>query len=403
MTKIIPEGGKSLRGVAEVTVKSSGRIQVLMNDRVYNFDPGDPIPEGMVSGSYAVSMSESGDKLWSIRPAVGLYRVKFTGIAGREGEPPTPKLVPGGPRTGKDGKHWVALDKHQFTLLFEIVTGKCKGMAITYTLDYLFKRYMETDEVYVPDRGGAGSASKKLIEVMSLLGFDWANDSIPWSENILPWLEAWLLKKPKRNLVVILKDGWIDSIASEDEDDVAPVQEKTDAVKPSEPDVVETPEQKIAALQAQIDAQKKAADTAAFPALADFHAMLNGAEVTTERMATIEAANKEDAKLQQLVDSDIPAAFQRTGDIKVDAKVDWDAVAEGKAPDPKHIEPDMMQLPNGDMIPASAYKYMQSIGAIPPTLALAAAAPRDESWKELGNEKPAAPKSDNFTDLIPDN
>jgi hypothetical protein len=394
VTKIIQEGGKSLRGVAEVTVKPSGRIQVLMNDRAYNFDPGDPIPEGMVNGTYAVSMSESGDKLWSIRPAVGLYRVRFTGIAGKEGEPPTPKLVQGGPRTGKDGKHWVALDKYQFTLLFEIVTGKCKGMAITYTLDYLFKRYMETDEVYVPDRGGAGSASKKLIEVMSLLGFDWTNDSIPWSENILPWLEAWLLKKPKRNLVVILKDGWIDSIASEDEDDATPTQEKTDVVKPSEPDVVETPEQKIAALQAQIDAQKKAAAEQL-----DKEISKASAEVT-EKLTELKSM------VATPPDPDIPAAFQRTGDIKVDAKVDWDAVAEGKAPDPKHIEPDMMKLPNGDMIPASAYKYMQSIGAISPTPAPVDPA-KDESWKDLlkDEDQPGGPvaSASDLNDLIPDN
>ena len=149
------------------------------------------------SGLYNVTLNKANDEIAFASPPGRSepYLVKFLEFSNRVGASennpgvPEPKIDPGGPRVGKNGQTYYADDRLVFRAKLVVVEkGQYKGLNIIYTLPYIF-----TQDDLVPTLAmfeGTAGQRKVLEDFLRLAGLDMVNDEIPWSGNVLPWLES---------------------------------------------------------------------------------------------------------------------------------------------------------------------------------------------------------------------
>lgn len=201
-------GGSYLRGLADVRVRDDAELVIQLEEGERYVVPYDMSAVGEVTdGRYRVSMSSDGSTLFGITPSTGTFIVRYDGMVGQEGKLPTPKLVQGGPRKTRDGKKtWLAPDYLAFTVLLRVLSKNCKRMIIPYQLNYSFEQYKDTNETVIP-------LGTKMLErtasFLQLAGMDFNTDSIPFSDNILPFLDD-LFASRNTKFQVVLKNGYVD-------------------------------------------------------------------------------------------------------------------------------------------------------------------------------------------------
>jgi len=170
----------------------------------------DKVAEGVVvaNGSdISFSLSTNGDWLYNLRPANGSFFAKFVGFTKKKDDPiPVPKLAKGGPRTSRDGKSYFVPDRWQFTAIHEIINGNFAGAQYVQSLDYAFREADNGNTILVVS-GGRTQRVEKFLDVVS----GGSNYDIPYSDNILPDLEAILLKKGAVYQIIVEK-GWVNGI-----------------------------------------------------------------------------------------------------------------------------------------------------------------------------------------------
>lgn len=168
------------------------------------------------SGVYNVTLNKANDEIAFASPPGRdePYLAKFLEFSNRVGASetnpgvPEPKIDPGGPRAGKNGQTYYAEDRLVFRAKLVVAEkGPYKGLNIIYTLPYIF-----TQDDLVPTltmfEGTAGQR-KVLEDFLRLNGLDMVNDEIPWSGNVLPWLEAKLQAANKIFSVRLNEKGFI--------------------------------------------------------------------------------------------------------------------------------------------------------------------------------------------------
>lgn len=202
----ISKGGKGSSGLAEVTV-TSNKIRVVFVDGGQVIDVlKEDAPDYIVSGRQQVTLSPDNNKIYNARPCGGSHMAEFIGFASSDANPPTPRRVDARSGISKAGKKY-NIDAHlEFTVLFRITRGTWKGYQIANNLFYCFLPY-DGDITQI-----SGAGSKKVEEVLEALGIDYTTDSIPFSENILPYLEKLLLSKKQPLIISLTADGWIDTV-----------------------------------------------------------------------------------------------------------------------------------------------------------------------------------------------
>lgn len=204
-------GGDYLQGEATVTLEGGKIVVVFTEDNKRYMDVTmEKIPEGLVSGDkYQVRLNSTGTEMYSIRPVKCTAVAVFERFTAKKDEPPQPKVQQGGPRNGSKGT-WYAKDKLIFTALFKIVSKKYRGMEIAYPLDYTFKQWENSTDTVIP----TGSKNKdKVVTFLETTGWDAATDEIPYSENVLPFLEKLLKARNKQVLLAVNDKGYIDSLS----------------------------------------------------------------------------------------------------------------------------------------------------------------------------------------------
>lgn len=212
--KLVKEaGGNYIQGIGELTIDGD-KVIIIMNDQRYTDIEKSTLPEGVVSGEkYSFRLSSDGGELYSIRPIEASVVVKFDRFASSKDEPPQPKIQKGGPRE-YNGKKWMAQDKLVFTAILKITSKRYRGMEIPYILDYTFKQWENTTDTVIP----YGSKRKdQVIEFLKFFGWDEEEDSIPYSDNVLPFLQK-LLKARGVKVLATVKNGYIESISPFDDD-----------------------------------------------------------------------------------------------------------------------------------------------------------------------------------------
>ena len=197
------------------TTYTTGILKVLKNsvrfvedgsNEIYEFNHED-VPEYIdpaCSGQpHSVAISEKGDRILSARPVSGTFQVKFTGFAAPKDQPPVPKKkefqAPQGNRT------WPIQEHFEFTPLLEITRGKHKGQIVPFNLWYEFNQYEDTRMVVLPESDR--KSDRQRMDFLELAGYDFNKDSIEYSDNVLPQIEAFLLGK-KKEFILIMDNSW---------------------------------------------------------------------------------------------------------------------------------------------------------------------------------------------------
>lgn len=214
--RLTVSGSYGETGIADVTVTPK-RIRAIFEDSGQSFDilPEDALPY-LISGRQVVMLSADNTKIVSARPASGTHFIRFDRFTAKDNEPPSPKAREASRMTAKDGRKWdvpVGLD---FTSVFKISRGKWKGYELIQKLPYAFQEFEDTGETQI-----IGYGSKRCAELLQLCGVRFEVDTIPFSENVLPFLEK-VFKLRAKELVAKVEEGWIKSLyeAPEGEDEV---------------------------------------------------------------------------------------------------------------------------------------------------------------------------------------
>jgi len=202
--------GSYIRGLADVRIRDDAELIILMEDGDRYILPYDMSEVGVITdGTYRVTLSTDGSKLFGLVPAKGTYIVRYDGMAVKEGELPSPKLIKGGQRKRKDGKGtWDAPDYLAFTVLLRIASKICKGMTIPLQLNYTFEQYRDSDETVIPL---GTKAFERTANFLQTAGMDFTTDSIPFSDNVLPFIDKLLLGRNKKFQVTI-KNGYVEDV-----------------------------------------------------------------------------------------------------------------------------------------------------------------------------------------------
>lgn len=158
------------------------------------------------SGIVFAEVSRDRKKLSAIRPLRGSFVGKFAGIAKPQGQPPAAKLYEG-TFTNKVTGNKEGYSYEAFTALFEVTVGSWAGVVIPVFLRYNF---VDAGDGETTGIKGQGKHSTMLAQFMEYSGFDLLNESIPYSENVLPWLEANLLENDE-SMLIVLEDGYAQS------------------------------------------------------------------------------------------------------------------------------------------------------------------------------------------------
>lgn len=203
------------RGIASVKILNSKvRVTFRNSGDVYELDK-ETWPKGKPEGEYNVSLSKEGDKVLGLSPTPSAtYVVSFNKFTNRTEDMPSPKIQRGGERTRKsDGQKYFQPDKLVFGALLTVQQDghRFDGLDIFVTMPYCFEQYPGTNDVIL-----STSSKRDLENIEAFLrcaGLDFANVSIPYSSNVLPWLELYLKEHERAFMVTLNGDGWVDSMA----------------------------------------------------------------------------------------------------------------------------------------------------------------------------------------------
>lgn len=114
-----------------------------------------------------------------------------------------------GPRTvtGDDGSTWT-VDKQRFSVNLRIVSGMykgvdAKGLIVPTAFDYRFVD--NAGKLGVKGSRRPSRYLEELVRFMEVAGYDFQTDEITFSENMLPDIEALLLKRKARFMATLTK------------------------------------------------------------------------------------------------------------------------------------------------------------------------------------------------------
>ena len=199
-------------GYADVRPSKKGVRVMFDSGQGFDLD-GDQWPGGLAAGMYNITLDKNNSKIFGIRPIAGTYILDFIGMGNRVNELPEPKVQKGGPRQSKDGtKKWFQADSLAFVNVLQVLSeGKYQGLKIYHNVPYIFSP--------VPGSTGTqlqASGKNELERVETYLravGFDLTSQDIPFSGNVLPWLEKTLLDVHKPFMGVLGENGFLSSLS----------------------------------------------------------------------------------------------------------------------------------------------------------------------------------------------
>jgi len=174
-------------------------------------------PSYIRAGRQAITLNSNNTEIYAARPLGGTHRAIFVGFAGKENEPPTIRNVESKSGTSHAGKKYFIKEHLEFTALFDVVSGKWKNYRLVYNMPYSF-------EEYVDEASGKSITlvyGEKVTKFLQLCGLDFSTDSIPWSDNVLVFLQKLLLARAKPIAIALNDTGWVKDMSEipEEEDE----------------------------------------------------------------------------------------------------------------------------------------------------------------------------------------
>lgn len=209
MAQIIQKKTFGPQGNAKITMGNKV-VRVQLNGEVYEL-PKDAWDAKRPNGDYNVTLSKNFDKILSVRPvSPGTHIVQFKEFGNRTNEIPLPKIQRGGPRRNKNGGTYVAPDKLVFSAALEIAEGsQYDGLVIFDSLTYGFEPEPGTGDALISMEGQKDL--ERFESFMRVQGVDLASLVIPYSPNVLPWLESYMQNNTKPFMITTNDQGFIDT------------------------------------------------------------------------------------------------------------------------------------------------------------------------------------------------
>src|SRR3990167_616248 len=174
---------KGPKGAGRVTIQKSGSAKVYLGDAVFDIAAED-LPEKIANWKFAavgtptkpvfVELSSDETRILNVRPFDGNFFVKFSRLAGREGQSPTIMSIP---ERQPEGFKFPIRAHEEFYAILEIVSHKdFAGMEVPLTLWYQFEVDKDTEEVYLA--GGKSGAYANLLKFLETTGYDLDADTL---------------------------------------------------------------------------------------------------------------------------------------------------------------------------------------------------------------------------------
>lgn len=179
-------------GIGEVRFLKNDVKIITVEGVVYLID-NENVPEWVIRKNqkeawYRISSDET--KLSSVGPVGDSHIVEFEAFTPRNAdtEEPEARVTKGGQRRDGTSTYYVP-DRSMFNARLKIVVGDFKDYNLFYKMDYLFAIADDGStkiSIRPPQRPGWAT---RLEEFFRLAGFDFSVEDIPFSPNVLPWLE----------------------------------------------------------------------------------------------------------------------------------------------------------------------------------------------------------------------
>ena len=187
----------------------------------------DKCPAYVQSGKWMTRLSSKGDEMYSISPITGRFLGKVLKFSAQQSKDPAPYTTT---ITTADKKTY---SFEVFNVILEVTQGKCKGMPISYRLNYNFA---EADGIV-----GIGHLKSKYtrhLERFLDVSGAWDKGEMKYMDNVLPAFEKRILRADKE-FDIQMVDGWVDALypLGDDEETEAPREGKREAI--IEPDLEE--------------------------------------------------------------------------------------------------------------------------------------------------------------------
>jgi hypothetical protein len=208
------KSNNGLRGQADIRVLAEKlRVTFLNDGAIYDVQKNGWDRE---SGLYNITLNRTNDEIKFISPPgrTEPYLVKFIEFANRVGRTddspgvPEPKVKPAEYKQWPDGGRSFIPESLVFTAKFVVVErGNYKGLSIPMNdIPYLFVPYSSTGLAMIE---GTKGQKAKLETFLQILGLDFVNDEIPWSANVLPYLEDKFLAVSKVFSLQLNEKGYV--------------------------------------------------------------------------------------------------------------------------------------------------------------------------------------------------
>jgi hypothetical protein len=207
---------KNKTGKAEVRVlKDVVKVLFADEDGFVREFPREDV-EGVVYSAKEVfvSLNKDGTIVRSIRPYAGTYIVRFQKFFAMPDEKPTTfdEVARKVEFTDKEGKKksFMAPARTVFTALLEVVAPSelYDGAIYPYRAPYAVDRDMTTGNFMI---AGSPRNCQQMKDFLEKFGYDFNEDSLPHSSNILPQLEE-ILQERDKSMFGIVQKGYINTI-----------------------------------------------------------------------------------------------------------------------------------------------------------------------------------------------
>lgn len=185
-------------------------IRISLDGEVYEL-PLDEWEKGRPAGEYNITLGKNFDKIISVRPpAPGTHIVRFVEFGNRTNEIPEPKVQRGGPRKSQNGGSYIAPDKLVFSCILEVCDGsQYDGLRMIDTHTYGFEPVPGTPDTMIMMEGKRDL--ERFETFMRVQGFNLADMVIPYSSNVLPWLENYMQASAKPFMITTNEKGFVDT------------------------------------------------------------------------------------------------------------------------------------------------------------------------------------------------
>jgi hypothetical protein len=195
LTKVKKNTG--LSGLAEVRVLAAGLRVIFKADG----DTYDVNPEGWdrPSGLYNITLNRTQDQIKYVSPPgpparTEPFMMKFLEFGNRVGRDdnnpgiPEPKVKPAEVKQWQGGgSSYIPESLVTSAKLVVVEKGPYKGLTTPYEVPYIFEQYPGSMLTMLV---GTKYQNKRVEDFLRINGMDLLNEEIPWSANVLPFLET---------------------------------------------------------------------------------------------------------------------------------------------------------------------------------------------------------------------